>query len=57
MHRRFTVLVDGKEMKTELKAITLPSRLRYSKRGIRKRFKISLLKRVYLWSLTNRELL
>ncbi|MHC0042668.1 hypothetical protein ACGDLY_005275 [Vibrio campbellii] len=44
-------------MKTELKAITLPSRLRYSKRGIRKRLKISLLKRVYLWSLTNRELL
>ncbi|MCR9908804.1 hypothetical protein NB545_15230 [Vibrio campbellii] len=44
-------------MKTELKAITLPSRLHHSKRGIRKRLKISLLKRVYLWSLTNRELL
>ncbi len=51
------MLVDGKEMKTELKAITLLSRLRYSKRGIRKGLKISLLKRVYLWSLTNRELL
>jgi len=51
------MLLDGKEMKIEMKAITLPSRLRYSKRGIRKRLKISLLKRVYLWSLTNRELL
>ncbi len=51
------MLVDRKEMKAEMKAIALPNRLRYSKRGIRKRFKISLLKRVYLWSLTNRELL
>ncbi|EDL70443.1 hypothetical protein A1Q_2326 [Vibrio campbellii HY01] len=50
-------MLDRKEMKTELKAIVLPERLRHSKRGIRKRFKISLLKRVYLWSLTNRELL
>ncbi|MDW2189590.1 hypothetical protein [Vibrio sp. 1641] len=44
-------------MKTEMKAIVPPNRRRHSKRGIRKRFKISLLKRVYLWSLTNRELL
>ncbi|WP_258071397.1 hypothetical protein [Vibrio jasicida] len=44
-------------MKTEMKAIVLPDRLRHSKLGIRKRLKISLLKRVYLWSLTNRELL
>ncbi|EOD9426611.1 MULTISPECIES: hypothetical protein [Vibrio] len=44
-------------MKTEMKAIALPNRFRHSKRGIRKRIKISLLKRVYLWSLTNRELL
>lgn len=51
------MLVDGKEMKAEMKAIALPNRLRNSKRGIRKRLKISLLKRVYLWSLTNRELL
>ncbi|WP_301339194.1 hypothetical protein [Vibrio jasicida] len=44
-------------MKTEMKVIALPDLLRHSKRGIRKRLKISLLKRVYLWSLTNRELL
>ncbi len=51
------MLVDRKEMKTEMKAIVLPNQLRHSKRGIRKRLKISLLNRVYLWSLTNRELL
>ena len=51
------MLLDGKEMKIEMKAIVLPDRLHHSKRGIRKRLKISLLKCVYLWSLTNRELL